>query len=47
MQLGLFDEESINKYINDEMAEHFYKLDPSERQIKDIDKNKHSTWNNG
>ncbi len=34
VQLGLFDEESINKYINDEMAEHFYKLDPSERQIK-------------
>ena len=34
VQLGLFDEESINKYINDQMAEQFYKLDPSEAQIK-------------
>ena len=34
VQLGLFDEESINKYVNDQFAEQFYKLDPSEAQIK-------------
>jgi len=34
VQLGLFDEESINKYINDQFAEQFYKLDPTEAQIK-------------
>ena len=34
VQLGLFDEESINKYVNDKFAEQFYKLDPTEAQIK-------------
>jgi len=34
VQLGLFDEESINKWINDQFAEQFYKLEPSEAQIK-------------